>query len=56
MLLGLLRQRQGSFGLGFALPATVAMLVAGLLQALTLVRSGWRMSWQARITGVAEEA
>ena len=56
MLLGLLRQHQGSFGLGFALLATVAMLVAGLLQALTLVRSGWRMSWRARITGVAEEA
>ena len=55
-MLGLLRQHQGGFGSGFVLLATVAMLVAGLLQALTLVRSGWRMSWQARITRVAEEA
>ena len=56
MLLGLLRQHRGGFGSGFVLLATVAMLVAGLLQALTLVRSGWQMSWQARITRVAEEA
>ena len=56
MVLGLVRQRGGSFGSGFVMLAGVALLVAGLLQALTLARAGWRGSWRPNLAQAAEEA
>lgn len=53
MLLGLVRQYGGGFGAGFLLLALAAFLVAGVLQGLTMMRSGWRLSWRP---GVPQEA
>lgn len=46
MLLGLVRQHVGGFGAGFVMLAVVAALMAGVLQGLTMLRAGWRVSWR----------
>ena len=53
MLLGTVRQYGGGFGAGFMMLAASALLVAGALQALTMARVDWRMSW--RVPQMARE-
>jgi len=46
LLLGVVREYGGGFGPGFGLLACAALLVAAVLQGLTVKRTGWRRSWR----------
>jgi NNP family nitrate/nitrite transporter-like MFS transporter len=52
-LLGIVKQRNGSFGAGFMVLAGIALAALGLLRVLVAIRQGWRMAWQApqRVSG-----
>ncbi|HEU4702292.1 MAG TPA: nitrate/nitrite transporter [Conexibacter sp.] len=51
-MLGQFKQRTGSFGTGFLVLGTVAVLTLGLLRALMARSEGWRTSW--RVAPVAD--
>jgi NNP family nitrate/nitrite transporter-like MFS transporter len=51
ILLGVVRQYGGGFGSGFVLLALLAASVVAVLQALTVRRDDWRMSWRLQAPG-----
>lgn len=53
IVLGTVRQHTGGFGSGFALLAAASLTVAVVLQLLTMVNSGWRVSWRPAWPSVA---
>ena len=56
MLLGLVREYGGGFGAGFLLLALIAATVGGVLQALSMRQSGWRLSWRSGLAQMPEGA
>jgi MFS transporter, NNP family, nitrate/nitrite transporter len=52
-LLGIVKQRSGSFGAGFLVLAGIAVAALILLRVLVAIRQGWRISWQVpqRVSG-----